>query len=223
MNGLVKICGVTDAAGLNAALAAGADMIGFVFREKSPRFIAPTLAANLAQKAKTRARTAAVVVDADDDFLEMLASVVNPDTFQLHGAETPARAAAIAARFNRPVFKALGIAAREDVGALKPFERLCEMILLETKTPQGLASGGSGRAFDWQLLDALERRDHIILAGGLNAENVAEAIGITKVRAVDVSSGVESAPRCKDKDKMARFIENARHAFAGNPVSSLIS
>jgi phosphoribosylanthranilate isomerase len=218
MNEFVKICGITDASGMDAALENGADMLGFVFREGSSRFASFEIASRLVKMSKGRARNVAVVVDATDDFLENLIRAVDPDILQLHGAETPARAAEISARFIKPVFKALGIAQASDLDQVKSYASLCEKILLEAKTAQGLASGGSGRSFDWQLLSNLARRDHIILAGGLTPENVGEAIAIAGVRAVDVASGVESAPGIKDTDKVARFITNARAAFAAATV-----
>jgi phosphoribosylanthranilate isomerase len=214
MNGLVKICGITDASGMTAALDCGADLAGLVLRTGSSRFVNFETASRLAKMAKDRARVVAVIVDANDDFIETLLQKVDPDILQLHGREPPQRVAEIKARFKKPVFKALGIAQKSDLDAIKPYVSLCEKILLEAKTPEGLASGGLGRAFDWQLLAALPRHDNIILAGGLNPENVGEAIAITGVRAVDVSSGVETEPGIKDKDKVQNFIANARAAFA---------
>ncbi len=223
MDGLVKICGVTERAGLDAALGCGADMIGFVFREGSARFIGFDAAATFAQLAKGRARTVAVLADADDALLEALIGKVNPDILQLHGGETPKRASEIFSRFKKPLFKALGVAEKNDLVARKAYQPPCEKILLEAKTPQGLAAGGSGRAFDWKLLQHLGARDDILLAGGLSPENVGEAIAVSGVRAVDVSSGVESAPGIKDKYKIARFISAAREAFAANTFSSVVA
>jgi phosphoribosylanthranilate isomerase len=221
MSGLVKICGVTDASGMEAALSCGADIVGFVFRKASVRYVNFELAAKLSQTARARVRIAAVVVDPSDDFLRELVKKVNPDIMQLHGAETPQRASEIASAFARPVFKALGIAQKEDLRALAAYAPLCEMLLLEARTPEGLASGGTGRAFDWQLLSGLERRDHILLAGGLNPENITQAIATSGVRAVDVSSGVESAPGIKDKDKVCRFILAARKAFGNKNMQDI--
>lgn len=218
MNGFVKICGVTDASGMEAALDHGADLVGLVFRKDSPRFVAFETASRLIKMARDRARTVAVVVDADNDFLESLIQKTGLDILQLHGAETPQRVAEIKTRFKKPVFKALGIARQSDLDTIKSYAASCEKILLEAKAANGLASGGSGRAFDWQLLAGLERRDNILLAGGLTPENVAEAITTTGVRAVDVSSGVESAPGIKDKDRIQRFISAARAAFAETKV-----
>jgi phosphoribosylanthranilate isomerase len=218
MSGLVKICGVTDASGMEAALDHGADLVGFVFRKHSPRFVAFETASRLATMAKGRARTVAVVVDADNDFIESLIQRISLDILQLHGAETPQRVAEIKTRFKKPVFKALGIAQSGDLAALKAYAPLCEKILCEAKTPTGLASGGSGRAFDWQLLAGHGRRDNIMLAGGLTSDNVTEAITATNVCAVDVSSGVESAPGIKDRNKVQRFIAAARAAFAAPKV-----
>ena len=223
MNGLVKICGVNERVGFEAALGCGADMLGFVLREGSPRSIKLDAAALLAQLAKGRARTVAVIADANDVLLEAIVRNVNPDVLQLHGGETPKRAAEISRRFKRPLFKALGVADKNDFAARKAYQPLCEKILFEAKTPGGLAGGGSGRAFDWTLLQNLGNRDSIMLAGGLNPENVGEAIALTGVQAVDVSSGVESAPGIKDKFKIARFISAAREAFAASDAPKVFA
>jgi phosphoribosylanthranilate isomerase len=223
MNGLVKICGLTERAGLDAALSCGADMIGIICRAGTPRSVGLDAAALLVKLAEGRARTVAVVADANDSLLAAVIGKINPDVLQLHGGETPKRTAEIGARFKKPVFKALGIADKNDLVACKAYQPLCEKILLEAKTPQGSVAGGSGRAFDWKLLQHLGKRDNIILAGGLTPENVAEAIMMTGVGAVDVSSGVESAPGLKDKFKIARFIQAARDAFAASPAASVFA
>ncbi len=213
MNGMVKICGITDASGLEAALKYGADFVGFVFREDSPRFVSFEAARHLAQTVKSRARISAVTADADDAFLEELVDQVRPDILQLHGFETPHRVAMIAKRFRIPVCKTLGIAGENDLDALSPYEPLCEKILLEAKAPHGGPHGGSGRSFDWKLLARLAKRAHIMLAGGLTPKNVSEAIMTSGVNAVDVASGVEQAPGIKDETKIRDFITAARAAF----------
>ncbi|MES2907184.1 MAG: phosphoribosylanthranilate isomerase [Pseudomonadota bacterium] len=214
MNGLIKICGITDAMGMDAALHHGADMIGFVFREGSLRNIRLDTAAQLAQKTRGRAQLAAVVVNPDDAFLEKLVETVNPDIFQLHGSETPHRVADISVRFGKKIIKALGLSKREDVDTLTPYKKLCAHILVEACNSEGLPCGGQGRIFDWKLLADLPMKENLFLAGGLNADNIAEAITTTHVGGVDVSSGVEAAPGIKDEQKIAAFVAAARAAYA---------
>lgn len=216
MQGFVKICGLTEKAGLCAALDAGADFLGFVFRPESPRNLSFDKGAELVRYGAATARRVAVTADADNDFLDMLVEKVRPDVLQLHGGETPRRAAELAGRFNIAVFKTLGISHAGDLAALQPYEAICEKIVLEAKMPDGKPYGGSGRCLDWSLLRQISRREHIMLAGGLKPENVGEAIFMTGVGAVDVSSGIEKAPGLKDIEKIQKFIAAARGAFAQN-------
>jgi phosphoribosylanthranilate isomerase len=211
--GLVKICGITDAPGIDAALAAGADLVGFVMRPESPRNLTFDTAAQLAVRARGKARVSVVVADRDDDFLEMLVARVQPDVFQLHGGETPQRVASIKQRFQTGVVKTMGVAGAADLDAFDPYLLLCEKILLEAKSADGRPRGGSGTSFDWRLLAAYPRRDRLMIAGGLKPENVAQAIATTGVESVDVCSGVEKSPGVKDEAKVAQFVRHARAAM----------
>ena len=189
MSAEVKICGLSTPETVDAAIAAGADMIGLVFFPKSPRNVTLEQAAALAARARGRARVVALVVDADDAALQNIAAKVGPDLIQAHGAESPARVAEIARLTGKPVIKAIRVKDEETLGNALP--------------------GGNGHAFDWGLLEG-EKRPAFMLAGGLTPENVAEAIRVTGAPIVDVSSGVESAPGIKDISLIRKFVEAAK-------------
>ena len=211
----VKICGLRDEAALDAALAGGADYVGFVFFSRSPRNILPQAARALADKARGKAKVVALFVDPDDALLAEIVDAVAPDIVQLHGAETPARVAEIAQRFGLPVMKAVAVSGAEDVQAALAYVGSADRILFDAKAAQddaGALPGGNGVAFDWQALAGLEGRADYMLAGGLDPGNVAEAILITGARAVDVSSGVESRPGEKHPELIRRFIHAAKTA-----------
>ncbi|CAN1722962.1 N-(5'-phosphoribosyl)anthranilate isomerase [Hyphomicrobium sp. 1Nfss2.1] len=211
----VKICGLRDEAGLEAALNAGADYVGFVFFPRSPRNIAPPMARVLADRARGRAKIVALLVDPDDQLLEEVVGAVDPDIIQLHGAESPARVGAVARRFGKPVMKAVAVADADDVTAALSYRGVAERILFDAKLlpSEGMdLPGGNGIAFDWQALAGLEDGLDFMLAGGLTPLNVAEAVRLTRAPAVDVSSGVETRPGEKDPELIRRFISAAKTA-----------
>jgi phosphoribosylanthranilate isomerase len=211
----VKICGLRTEAALDAALAGGADYVGFVFYERSPRNIDLAAARTLADKARAHAKVVALFVDPDDALLARVIDAVSPDIIQLHGAETPARVAEIAQRFGRPVMKAIAVANASDVEAAFAYAGKAERILFDAKASEdtaGALPGGNGVPFDWQMLAGLDTRIDFMLAGGLTPQNVSEAIRSTGARAVDVSSGVESRPGEKDPELIRRFLHAAKTA-----------
>lgn len=211
----VKICGLTTEAALEAALAGGADYVGFVFHAKSPRNIDPAAARALADKARGKAKIVALLVDPDDSQLARVIDALAPDMIQLHGAESPERVADIARRFKRPVMKAIEIAAAGDAQAALAYAGKADHILFDAKAPKDGANalpGGNGIPFDWQALDGVRGRMDFMLAGGLTAANVGEAIARTGAKAVDVSSGVESRPGEKDPELIRRFLRAAKTA-----------
>jgi phosphoribosylanthranilate isomerase len=211
----IKICGLSTPETLAAALAGGADMIGFVFHPKSPRFVAPERAAALAGAVRGKADIVALIVDWDEKRAADLAQFLKPDWLQLHGAESPEHTAAIAAASGRPVMKALGVAGAADLAAIPRYAGAARRILLDAKPPKDAAfPGGHGRPFDWGLLAGLDPAQPFMLSGGLDPANVAEAIRIARPAGVDVSSGVESAPGVKDPARIAEFIAAARKAAA---------
>lgn len=215
MTAIVKICGLSTPATLDAALAAGADMVGFVFFAKSPRCIGIETARALGAHARGRARIVALTVDPDDDTLSLIVEALSPDILQLHGRESPARVKEIGARFGCATMKAVGVASPEDSAAAAAYEGVADFLLIDAKPLSGAAlPGGNGLPFDWRLARDFCPRRPWLLSGGLDAANVAEAIALTDARGVDVSSGVESAPGLKDEAKIEAFVAAARRALA---------
>jgi phosphoribosylanthranilate isomerase len=221
MSVIVKICGLATEAGLDAALACGADMAGFVFFDKSPRHVSLELAANLGRRAARRTCKVLVTVDAGDALLAAAIKALDPGLLQLHGSETPERVAAIRARFSLPVMKAIGIFEPADLAPVPVFDGAADFLLFDAKPPRATGRpGGSGTSFDWSLLGMIETKKPWLLAGGLDAGNVADALAQTGAPGVDVSSGVENAPGVKDRNKIAAFIARVRAADAKAGVSS---
>lgn len=205
---LVKICGLSTAETLEAAIEAGADMAGFVFFEKSPRHLSHDAARGLGEIAAGRIAKVALCVDAGDDALGAIVESLAPDYLQLHGGETPERVAAIQARFRLPVIKAIGVAGAQDVETAKQYG--AEIILFDAKpAPDAAAPGGAGVAFDWSLLRNIGAANWM-LSGGLDPDNVATAIEAAGARAVDVSSGVERRRGVKDVGLIRAFMRAAR-------------
>lgn len=203
----VKICGINSVEAADAAVRAGADFAGLVFYKKSPRNIAPAVGARLADQLRNRVKVVALFVDAGDDELHHAIGIVRPDFLQLHGCETPERAAAIHSRFGVPVVKAVPVADADDLKNIRAYEDVADMLLFDAK---GVTPGGNGAAFDWQLLRGRSFMRPWFLAGGLNAGNVARAIQATGAQGVDVSSGVETAPGVKDARMIREFVSEAR-------------
>lgn len=202
----VKICGLRDAAMLDAAVQAGAAYVGLVFFEKSPRNVTLAQAAALAAMVPAGVAKVALVVDADDAQLDALLAQVPVDILQLHGAETPARVTAVKARYGLPVMKAVGVAGPDDLAALDAYAQVADQLLVDAKPPKGAdLPGGNGLAFDWRLIAGRRWPVPWMLAGGLTPANVAQAVALTGAGQVDVSSGVESAPGVKDAALIAAF------------------
>ena len=213
MSLIIKICGLKTPETLEAAIAAGADWVGFVFFAKSPRNVLLDEAKVLGQIVGSRAKKVALSVDADDAALADIEKALTPDLHQLHGHEAPERVAAIRARFGRPVIKAVGIAEAADLETARAYETAADWLLLDAKPPKNAAlPGGNGLSFDWQLLAGLDLEKPFMVSGGLDPSNVGEAIAISHPAGVDVSSGVEAAPGIKDPAKIRAFIEAARRA-----------
>lgn len=209
----VKICGLKTQDTLEAALAAGADMVGFVFFPPSPRHLGLEGARVLGEQVRGRALKVALSVDADNETLGAIVAALQPDVLQLHGRETPERVAVVRSRFGLPVMKALPIAIRADVAPARSYARVADRLIFDARAPQDASRpGGLGKPFDWQLLAGLDVPVPFMLSGGLDASNVAEALSVTNAPGVDVSSGVERAPGEKDADKIRAFIAAARAA-----------
>lgn len=209
----VKICGLSSEDTLDAALAAGTDYVGFVLFPRSPRHVEVERAAELAKRARGKAGVVILTVDADDALLDRVMAEVKPDVLQLHGSETPERVADVATRYGVAVWKAVPIATSEDVRAAEVYDGVADRVLFDAKPPKGATRpGGNAVTFDWTLLAELDLSKRFVLSGGLDPENVAEALKVTRAPAVDVSSGVEIRPGLKDADKIEAFVRAARAA-----------
>lgn len=214
----VKICGLRRPEHVAAAAKAGAAYVGFVFFAKSPRHLALDDARALALTVPEGVAKVALTVNASDSELDAILNAVAIDMVQLHGGESPERVANVKARYGLPVMKAVGVAGRGDLALLETYQSVADQILVDAKPPKDAAlPGGNGLAFDWTLLLGLVWRRPWMLAGGLNAENVAQAVRATNSRQVDVSSGVESAPGIKDSGMIAAFCAAAHGATDGAP------
>lgn len=210
---IVKICGIKDLAAMDAALEAGADMVGLVFFPASPRNVTPLDAAKLAERARGKAKIVALSVDAGDELIATIESVAAPDLHQLHGAETPARVRELRSQTKKPVMKAIPVAVASDLAPLASYEEAADWILFDAKAPKDATRpGGHGQTFDWSLLKNAKHIKPVMLSGGINPGNVAQAIAAVRPDAVDVSSGVESAPGIKDREKVFAFVRAARGA-----------
>jgi len=213
MSLIVKICGLSTPETLDAALDAGADMVGFMFFPPSPRHLSLGVARELGARVRGRARKVAVSVDADDAALENYIDAVKPDLLQLHGKETVARVRDIRTRFNVPMMKVISVQSASDLSSVAGYAAVSDQILFDAKAPKDATRpGGLGVPFDWHLLEHVDLAIPFMVSGGVNAGNVAEALRITRAPGVDVSSGVESAPGVKDPDLIRAFIRAARAA-----------
>jgi phosphoribosylanthranilate isomerase len=213
MSVLIKICGLKTPEALDVALAAGADLVGFVFFPASPRHVSFEIAHVLGEQVQGRAQKVALSVDATDEELAASIEALRPDLLQLHGREGPDRVTAVRKRFGLPVMKALPIAERADLFPIRLYDTVADHLIFDARaTSEATRPGGLGKSFDWRLLDALAVNVPFMLSGGLHVGNVAEALRITAAPGVDVSSGVERAPGEKDTDKIRAFVAAARDA-----------
>jgi phosphoribosylanthranilate isomerase len=201
----IKICGINDPRALDAAIRGRADYVGFVFFPASPRNVTPAEAAALSARAEGRIRRVGLFVDADDSTVSDAMAAARFDILQLHGKESPERAAQLRARFGIPVWKALSVASIDDVARANAYAGAADLILFDAKTPKGALPGGMGLSFDWSLVANWKGPLAWGVAGGLTPDNVAQAVHRTGAPLVDTSSGVESAPGVKDADRIAAF------------------
>jgi phosphoribosylanthranilate isomerase len=221
---LIKICGLKTPEALDVALAAGADMVGFVFFPPSPRHVGYEAARALGSRVQGKAKKVALTVDASDEQIAAIIEALKPDLLQLHGQETPERVVVVRTRFGLPVMKALPIAARADLSPIRLYDKVADRLLFDARAPrEATRPGGLGKSFDWRLLENLKIAVPHVLSGGLDADNVAEALRITRASGVDVSSGVERAPGEKDPDKIRAFIRAARGADTAAAPNQIMS
>jgi phosphoribosylanthranilate isomerase len=206
----VKICGLSTAEDIRVAAKAGARYVGFVFFPKSPRNVTIQQARDLAVDVPLGVAKVALTVNADNDLLDAITSAVPLDMIQLHGSESPERVTEVKARYGLPVMKVVGLSSADDLTRIADYETVADQILVDAKAPKDAdLPGGNGLSFDWRLLEGREWAVPWMLAGGLHAGNVAEAIARTGARQVDLSSGVESAPGVKDPAKIHEFMRAA--------------
>lgn len=209
----VKICGLTDEDAVEAAVNAGADFLGVVFFPDSPRAVSIERAQQILEFVPEGVHRVGLFVDADNAFLDRVMNHLRLDLFQFHGKETPERIESVRQEYGMPVMKALGIQSAADIDAASEFAKVADWLLLDAKAPaDALRPGGNAAPFDWSLLAGRHLQVPWMLAGGLTADNVADAIRVSEARAVDVSSGVETSPGCKDAAKIAAFIRAAKGA-----------
>ena len=201
-----KICGITTTEALDAAIDGGARFVGLVTFPKSPRHLSMEKLAGLAARARGRVETVLVTVNADDAHLAAAMAAAQPDWIQLHGSESPARAQEVRRFARRGIIKGVGVARREDLGPVAPYEPVVDMFLFDARAPEGAQPGGNALAFDWGLLAGARFGRPWLLAGGLNPANVREAMAVSGAELVDVSSGVETAPGLKDPLLIAQFL-----------------
>lgn len=209
----IKICGLKTEEAVRRAVDRGATHIGFIFFEKSPRNIEPDIAGKLADAVRGTTKVVAVIVDADNDDLDEIIALLKPDILQLHGSETPDRVLTIKAIYGLPVMKALSVRDADDLARVEPYIGIVDRFLFDAKPPKGSdLPGGNGVSFDWTLMHSLDESVNYMLSGGLNKDNVAEALAITRAPGIDISSGVESAPGVKDLDMIDAFFDAVKKA-----------
>jgi phosphoribosylanthranilate isomerase len=208
-----KICGLKEPAAIHAAVRGGASYVGLVFYPPSPRAVTPVLARALAALVPPAVKKTGLFVDPDDDFLVTVLAEVTLDLIQLHGGESPERVSSIKASTKLPVLKAIKVAKGADMDTAKDYDGVADMLLFDAKAPDDMADalpGGNALVFDWGLLKGRLWRRPWMLSGGLDADNVAQAVTISGARAVDVSSGVESARGVKDPAAIKAFLDAVR-------------
>lgn len=208
-----KICGVNSREALDAAAAGGAAFVGFVFYARSPRYLSVSQAAALAAATPKTVQRVGLFVDVDDATIEAVLKDAPLELLQFHGAETPARCRDAKARFGVPVMKAIKIGGPDDLGQAAPFFDAADWLLFDAKTPPSMTNalpGGNAVSFDWTVLAGAKLPLPWMLSGGLTPDNVADAVRVSGARAVDVSSGVESAPGRKDPARIAAFLAAVR-------------
>ena len=217
----IKICGLKTEEAVDRAVALGATHIGFIFFAKSPRHMEPADAGRLADRVRSKVKIVSVSVDACNDDLDEIVDQIRPDILQLHGRETPDRVLTIKAVTSLPVWKALSIADADDLRRIEPYDGIANRFLLDAKPPKNSElPGGNGVSFDWRLLGGLDPSVDYMLSGGLNKDNIGEALRVARPTGVDTSSGVESSPGVKDLEMMDEFFEAVRLAQASSNVAA---
>ena len=205
-----KICGLKTPEAVAAAVEGGAALVGFVFYGRSPRCVDPATVKRLEAQVPRSVRKVGLIVDESDARIAEILAGCDLDVLQLHGAETPARVAEIRARFGKKVIKAIPVSAAADLDRAAPYEVVVDYLMFDAKPPKsmvGALPGGNALSFDWSLLAGRQFKLPWFLAGGLNVDNLIEAVRISGAPMVDVSSGVEDRPGEKNVSKIKAFLE----------------
>ena len=209
----VKTCGLNTPEAVRAATEGGARFVGFVFFPPSPRAVSIETAATLVRLVPPRVIRVGLFVDAEDDLIARVLAAMPLDLLQLHGREPAARVAATRGHFGRPVMKAIPLETADDLTVVADYQDVADWLLFDARPPKDAnLPGGNARPFDWSLLAGKRWARPWMLAGGLDAENVAKAVAVSGARTVDVSSGIEDTPGRKSPDKIAAFLRAAQCA-----------
>lgn len=204
---LIKICGLSTRDAIDATIEGGATHMGLIFFEKSPRHVTTDHARTLSQHAGERICKVAVTVSASDDYLQQIIEKVKPDLLQLHGSESVSRVTELKTRFGLPVIKSLAINSVNDLEKAREYIGVSDHLLFDAKAPEGVeVPGGNGIAFDWEIMDHWPSNVPYILSGGLNQDNILEAVKNSGAAGVDISSGVETSPGIKSVDRIREFL-----------------
>ena len=206
----IKVCGINDQISMDAAINNSVDYIGLVFYEESPRNISISNAKVLIRNRSEISKIVALTVNPSDNFLLEIKKNIEPDFIQLHGEEDPNRCKDIREKFNIPIIKGIGIENDMNIECLiKPYEEICDILILDA--PSKELPGGNGKKFDWEILKNHKSKKKWMLAGGLNINNISEAIDITKPPAIDISSGLEKDKGTKDPQLIKDFVFKCRN------------
>jgi len=204
----VKICGITDNQALHATVNAKPDFVGFVFYPHSPRYICPADVAELAVKIPEHIKRVGLFVNPSDEYISEITSLCCLDMIQLHGDEAQQRVAEIKEIHGLQVIKAIRVAGYKDIRRAEEYKNVADWLLFDTKSDD--AYGGTGKSFDWSMLQHFKSDIPWMLSGGLDAENISQALSMLSPDAIDVSSGVEDSPGVKSPVKIAEFVEQVR-------------
>ena len=214
MKYLIKICGITSEKDVVAAQQLGANFIGFVLVQKSKRFVDLKKFESLSIMVRKPSSSVALLADPSDSFLEKLLMTCKVDYIQLHGEESPKRVDQIAKITNIPLIKAIGVEKESDLLNIRSYENSVDYMLLDSKVKEnGHLKGGRGISFNWNIIRGFNFNKPWFLAGGLDANNVIDAIEITGAKMLDVSTGVENEPGKKSFEKMKKFIGRINGEF----------
>jgi len=206
----IKICGINDKYSMETALECEVEYIGLVFFKNSPRNVSIKFSKHLLENRNAQTKIVALTVNPDDDLISKIITNIQPDFIQLHGSETPERCLEIKKQFNIPIIKGIGIKTREElINSTRKFEKYSDILLLDA--PSMSLPGGNGSKFNWNILKNYNYQKKWMLAGGLQSNNIQEAIKITNPMAVDISSGVEVQKGIKCPKLIKDFVNICRN------------